>query len=540
MDRIGSIHSPLKYNKSEEIKPPAPKVLRTLGMRSHMPRQPPQASPAHVTNQHKPRSICPAQVPPILLKPDTGYFSPQLSGNEFFSPEQRDWMDFGKKVDGWSLQPAELCSMPCMAETSAHILEDINKFLSYHGLSADDKQALENFKQKVLALREENYPYKKSLEVALLFPLIQNLFYCFACPRMSVTQKKKIKDCTIDRIPARWQALKLGPCSLHNLIQQPWRRLYEKTAEDPEYKKLIRIYEAVGNLTNEMGNHDNDAIRSLHRLRGRRIIPTFSPFTLKILNTFHFLPVIPVNLTHSICERHDAIWMCPAYLTIHDLLHDLYNIDSCLVQTSHQRFLSYLAIVSYYRYATAIPPEIHRAGELILLQKLHEQGGDLNNLLDIKDTLDIAQNVSKQFYRDVFSDMPRDYASIYQSSHLPTGALWLSVFLSYFLQKQKPTERHAERTGPYEQFQLAQRKMISRLEACRAISEDSPLYRMLPCDNSPYGSGKQLCDYGSGACHSLAQDKDLKEFFKQPAGSWYILDPRFDAIWGKIMEQLPR
>ena len=490
-------------------------------------------------------------------------FNAYTSGETFFRPVEQGWSDFFYDIHEWMKTPPQHTFMPCMAETASQIKTEINSFLEQEGLSVNDRTALEHYITRVDALEGKGYPYMESLEIALLFPMIAGVFYFQVYEQLPVHKQQSIRLCHLDKLGERWNAAALGPCNLHNLIHQNWEQLYEdknkpcyKTPD--RYETLISMFFVVAGLTDHFVMKDRNALRGLGDHRNRRVIPVFTPFSLELLNRFHYLPIVPVGLITNIKEKHDGQQMSCAHVPAHDLLHEHYDIHSHRF-TMGNSLQPYSAIDLYYSAASAVTDPVHKCGELILLQNLHERGRDLSNFQNFTRCMIIAHEVSCKFSSGAFSDMPEDYSVPSRSEFLPLGAMWVySVFsnieptLNNFARGQQPLGQVL--ANSQQQFMMAQEHMFQRLECCQTLIAPQLFVLRRPLRALAFRLLRHgifwrmkywinLLQYRAislimlrGHSREWVEKKDKALFFEYPAASWYLLEPRFDNAWEKVMK----
>ena len=473
-------------------------------------------------------------------------FSPLLTGEDFYQPEQRGWQNFGLKTDSWVSAPSDSVSMPCMKETATIICQEVSGFLCLTQLTGKDRKALEYFQQRVSSLASKGYPYMESLEVALLFPLVQGMYYAQYASCLGQTQQRKIKLCLLDQLQHRWDKLNLGPCNLDRLIHQPWHLLYEETDTDPtgpsgqseEKQRLVHMYEAVAGLVNDTIQKDNTAIENLNQQHFSKMVPVFTPLSLKALNMFHHLPIVPVGLTREICEHHDGGDMSCAYVPVHDLLHDHYDIHSCLLRVSNDKLLAYWVTETLYGFSPFVPVEILHAVELIIFQHSHERGHSLLKLNNLTKALEVAQKVTLNFCNGGFSDMPEHYKAVSETKNLPLAAVLISLVTESLLQASR-NKSEVRLDVILKDFRKAYKKLDDRVAACLNLEKTSAAFRLLKDSlwriHPPSG---KIRDYYSGGYLFLVEDKNTTLFFKQPAYSWYFINPEFDDVWRKVSKEL--
>ena len=115
------------------------------------------------------------------------------SGVSFFDPE-KDWSRFGAEIDEMALQAfSGHQAMPCMKETADTMLATIQVFLSCDFLPQKDREALEKYQVDIQKLEGEGFPYENSLQLALLFPLVQDMYYAQAFDTYLQKRRKRSK-----------------------------------------------------------------------------------------------------------------------------------------------------------------------------------------------------------------------------------------------------------------------------------------------------------------------------------------------------------
>ncbi len=371
-------------------------------------------------------------------------------GDEFFRAEQ-DWEQFGQEVNLWMQHiPVEKWDMPCMQETSGIICEEIDKFLARNWMSDEDIRALQAYKQKVEALMKSGYPYRQSLELAMLFPVIQGVFYALALP-YEPGLAEDIRKCGLHELRKRWEDQGAGEFGLARILETPWHILYQDSLADDEIEARDLLIQSVfamflPELVDGQGS-------SLHLFsdpdRSKLFVPSFASATLEIMNKTHCLPVVYIQMSRKITEYHDGENMSCTYIPFHDLIHDFFSIHSHVVcfqkgtltpkDEYAVRWRNHQAICMYYKYPH---PEraVHCAGELVLFTQQHERGDELHWLGERAKCMDAVILVNAHNQDGVWLDLPEESRNFTDAEWMPKGALWINTFIEKFFSSVKSPE----------------------------------------------------------------------------------------------------
>ncbi len=365
---------------------------------------------------------------------------------DFFNLKQ-DWKQLYLELNDWmQCTTIQQRVMPCMQETQQVIRDQLQSFIEKDWLSAEDKAALQDYLDKVNDLTNRNYPYIESLEVGMLFPLVQAMFYVLSYEH-EPGWSSDIKKCNLLKIKTKWEEKGYGRFGLKTLIEKPWHLLYRNNLSgdaEEDRLKLLHFCANIAYVTNSQSTNILDGLRILAENK-KLCIVTFSDANLEVLNKCHHLPVVYIQLSEVITARHDNKNMSCVYLPYHDLLHaidhygysfygriptqtELQNLEQEKITAEHGHDL----VCAFYSHPHS-EKAIQCAAELTLFHRLHEMGEkNIGNL-----SLNAFIYAARDAWRGsaIYADLPDDYMHVLkEGGHtLATAVLWL-----YSLMQSRP------------------------------------------------------------------------------------------------------
>lgn len=394
-----------------------------------------------------------------------------ISGASFFNPD-KNWGQFADDIDTMATNAAaSRQSMPCMKETADTIASQVESFASNPGLPTEDSEALNKYLDDIRKLEDEGYPYAKSLQLALQFPLIQDIYYFQVVNHASPDTQEKIKTARLHRMGELWSEGIIGingkPC-LKDLLRQDWSNFYGEEGSKELIIFIRGILGGQGTVSNDMGAIQQMlANKSLKKL----YVPTFAPLSLAGLNLMHYSALVPVGLTTEVYEHHDRFNMSPTFLAYHDLWHETF-INSGIISEDHKRSQSHHAITQFYQLKDQVEPEVFRAAEMILFEHCHEntrRERSLTRLTSPSTCIEQASRVHLRLTRD-WEDLDDSYKKSSTVEYLAKGALWVSIIM----QSQLNIDPNQTAGDPLTQFQAQWSSLEEKKKATEGRLQRSP------------------------------------------------------------------
>nr|MBE8168188.1 hypothetical protein [Shewanella sp.] len=364
-----------------------------------------------------------------------------------FYHTEKDWILFAQEIDEKAIRASKgEQSMPCMAETVGIITTQLDKYLAADWLDDSEKEAICFYKQQVLSLKNNGYPYKESLVLALEFTLIQDLYNFLSIDHVPENEAEEIKASSIadldfdwgkhtelyNKAPGRFYSeVDFGPLTLENLIHQDWNTAFfgisseqqekfnnvttsaiERETDDVkkvqmkqilaekkknEFKQRKTILTMQMMLPAIIGTDFEGVMEVLPTASDKKLfVPVFCDMTIKTMNLAQNTALVPIGLTTERVALHDQLKMSSAVLAFHDVFHES-KIKSGVVDENIKRKKSHNMIVSFYKNQRQVNEYIHFIAENMLFGLGHEEGEELSDYVKNADILKEKLSMIKMF-----------------------------------------------------------------------------------------------------------------------------------------------
>ncbi|MGB0894043.1 MAG: hypothetical protein ACPGUD_06505 [Parashewanella sp.] len=436
--------------------------------------------------------------------------------------------------------------IPGFHHTCQQMRSIIEQFLLAPNISADDKHGLKQFITMLDAIKSRGYPYKSSVVISTIFPLVQQFFYFQQ--RAHLKWKHDIEACDIHLMDQRYRNIGLKqPDSIKELLKLPWETLFDaKAIKGDTFDSLVKHVCAI--TGNESDPSSPFSVKNYYKntasyFSRKVIFSSFSPLNIKNLTQFSFLPFVPIGFLAGIWALHDNVKMSCGYFPIHDGGHE------AIVKSHDVCFHDYNSIRCYYEYdEVVLPNNLKVMNRQLLFFWFHDTDRnsgiyciqELSNLGTLLKSLEeLVQNIHRRW-----TDFPAAEQALIRSDCFIQA---IAYFSEGIVQPISPTGRlqNSQKllsllmcraqlfiTPPFRGKVLVSRlldKVHQRLEALKNYSEYSVKRFGLVLD---YPSGSYFIkDVSSYAGDITTKKWSAQSNLKKLHFCYFLLSKNFDDIW---------